>query len=259
MEGRKLRYAVISDIHSNLEGLQAVLHEAEKAEAEALLCCGDIIGYNANPNECVDLVRDRKARCIRGNHERGLQDLEERRVPNMNAAAMEALYFTADRLSGDRRDWLISLPDMLAIDDAFYIFHGSPNDPDEYIFDTFEAAYAFRSLIHDYPPPANMLCFIGHTHICTAYAYDSDKRKVGIRGVSNGEIYAIQPGAHYMFNAGSCGQYRGGLPIATMIILDTEEMSVDFRFLEYDYHITQEKIRQAGLPDFLAQRLAMGQ
>lgn len=254
-----MRYAIISDIHSNLEGLRVVLQEAERAEADALLCCGDIIGYNANPNECVDLMRENRTRCIRGNHERGLQDLEEGRLPNMNTVAMEALYFTRESLSGDRLEWLTSLPDTLVIDEAFNLFHGSPNDPDEYVFDTFEAAYAFKSLLYDYPSPANMFCFIGHTHICAAYAYDSEKKKVGIRGVSNGEVYAIQPGAHYIFNAGSCGQYRGGLPIATMIILDTEDMSVEFRFLEYDYRSTQEKIVQAGLPHFLAQRLAWGQ
>lgn len=254
-----MRYAIVSDIHSNLEGLRAVLQEAERAGADALLCCGDIIGYNADPNGCVDLVREKKLRCIRGNHERGLEDLEEGRVPNMNPVAMEALHYTRERLSGSRRDWLISLPDKLAIEETFYLFHGSPSEPDEYIFDTFEAAYAFKSLVQEYPPPANLLCFIGHTHICAAFAYDADKRKVGAREVNNGDLHTIQPGAHYIFNVGSCGQYRGGLPIATMIFLDTEEMSVEFRFLEYDYAASQKKIIEAGLPHFLAQRLSMGQ
>lgn len=254
-----MRYAVLSDIHSNLEGLQAALDEAERAGVDTFLCCGDIIGYNADPNSCVDLVREKKMRCIRGNHERGLEDLEEGRTPNMNPVAMEALQFTLKTLSEDRKDWLLSLPDYLQIDQFFYLFHGSPSHPDEYIFDSFEAAYAFKSLIHGYPPPANMLCLIGHTHVCAAYVFDQEEREVRERKVVHGEALAIGPGAHYIFNVGSCGQYRGGTPMATLGILDSDEMSVEFRFLEYDYWITQEKIAGAGLPLFLAQRLGMGQ
>lgn len=254
-----MRYAIFSDIHSNLEGLHAVLKEAERAGAADLLCCGDIIGYNANPNECVDLVREKGVRCIRGNHERGLQDLEEGRTPNMNPIAMQALLFTREHLTDSRKQWLMSLPDKLLIDQSFHLFHGSPGDPDDYVFDAFEAAYAFRSLTFEYLPPANLLCFIGHTHICAAYAFHPDRKKVGVREVNNGDIYDIQPGAHYMFNVGSCGQYRGGLPVATLVIMDSDEMSVEFRFLEYDYHASQKKILEAGLPPFLAHRLGMGQ
>jgi predicted phosphodiesterase len=254
-----MRYAIISDIHSNLEGLHAALEEAERLGSDALLCCGDIIGYNADPNECVDLVQKKRVRCIQGNHERGLRDLVEGRTPNMNPMAMEAISFTLERLSESRRDWLLSLPDKLAIENAFYLFHGSPFDPDEYIFDPFEAAYAFKSLVDDYPSPANMLCFIGHTHVCSAYAYDVNRKKVGERKVNDGDVFNIDPGAHFMFNVGSCGQYRGGLPVATLIILDTADESVGFRFLEYDYHASQKKIIEAGLSPFLAQRLAIGQ
>jgi predicted phosphodiesterase len=254
-----MRYAIISDIHSNLEGLRAVLDEAERSGVDGTLCCGDIIGYNADPNECVDLVKAKGVRCIRGNHERGLEDILEGRTPNMNPMALEAILFTREQLSEDRRDWLLSLPDKLIVDDIFILFHGSPFDPDEYIFDAFEAAYAFKSLIFDYPSPANLLCFIGHTHVCAAFAYDNDRKRVGERKVNNWDVFKIEPGAHYMFNAGSCGQYRGGLPVATMAILDCDRMSVEFRFLEYDYLTAQEKVSRAGLPSFLAQRLAIGQ
>jgi predicted phosphodiesterase len=254
-----LRYAVISDIHSNLEGLQAVLGEAERAGVDALLCCGDIIGYNADPNGCVDLVREKKIRCIRGNHERGLEDLEEGHAPNMNPVAMEALLFTRESLTDSRREWLMSLPDELVVEGSFYLFHGSPADPDEYIFDPFEAAYAFKSLVYEHSSPANLLCFIGHTHVCAAYFFDPEKRRVGEKTICDGDRFNILPRAHYMFNVGSCGQYRGGIPVATLSILDTEEMSLGFRFLDYDYHASQDKIIKAGLPAFLAERLGMGQ
>ena len=254
-----MRFAVFSDIHSNLEGLRAVLDEAEGRGVDALLCCGDIVGYNADPNECVDLVREKEVRSIRGNHERGLEDLDEGRTPNMNPVAMEALYFTREKLSAGRKDWLLSLPDHLAVEDSFYLFHGSPSDPDEYVFDPFEAAYAFKSLAYEYAPPANLMCFIGHTHVCAAYVFDPDQRRVREKAIRNGERLAIRAGAHYMFNVGSCGQYRGGFPAATMAVLDTDEMVLEFRFLEYDYAASQAKVLAAGLPPFLAQRLGMGQ
>ncbi len=254
-----MKYAVFSDIHSNLEGLEAVLQEAERSGAEKLLCCGDIIGYNADPVACVELVRERGVRCIRGNHERGLVDLEKGLTPNMNPLAMEALRFTAEVLGEEHFRWVVSLPDFLRVDDCFYVFHGSPSDPDEYIFDPFEAAYAFKALVSDYPPPANLLCFIGHTHVCAAYSFDPERRRVQEMPVRPGKKEQIRPGLHYMFNVGSCGQYRGGTAVATMVVLDLDEMWAEFRFLQYDYRRTQEKVLAAGLPVPLALRLGVGQ
>jgi len=254
-----LRYAVFSDIHSNLEGLQAVLEEADRLGVDALLCCGDVIGYSADPVACVDLVRERGVRCIRGNHERGLADLDDRHLPNMNPLALEALRFTYETLPESYREWLVSLPDKLQVDGSFFAFHGSPSDPDEYIFDSFEAAYAFKSLTMEYPPPANLLCCIGHTHVCAAYAFDTESRRVEETAVRDGDRFAIKPGAHYMFNVGSCGQYRGGTPAATFAVLDLDEMYVEFRFLPYDLASTQRKILAAGLPSLLARRLSVGQ
>ncbi len=250
---------MLSDIHSNLEGLRAALDEAERLGVDGILCCGDVIGYNADPDACVDLVREKGVRCIQGNHERGLRELDEGIVPNMNPAAMEALHFTSGALSADNRNWLLSLPEELAVEDSFYLFHGSPADPDEYIFDPFEAAYAFKSLAFDYGPPANLMCIIGHTHVCAAYVFDPENHRVGDMGVGNGDRFAVKPGAHYMFNAGSCGQYRGGIPIATMCMADTDAMAVEFRFLRYDIAASQAKIIAAGLPRLLAERLGVGQ
>ncbi|OFW57108.1 MAG: hypothetical protein A2V52_01010 [Actinobacteria bacterium RBG_19FT_COMBO_54_7] len=254
-----MRYAILSDIHSNLEGLQVALQKAERAGVDGIVSCGDIIGYNADPGACVDLVLEKRVRSIRGNHERGLEELQSGITPNMNPMAMEALRFTEGVLSKMQRDWLISLPDKALVDGFFCLFHGSPSDPDEYIFDTFEAAYAFKSLVYEYAPPSNHLCFIGHTHICAAYEYDGEQKRVTEKKVSNGLCLPLEPGMHYMFNVGSCGQYRGGLPRSTLCILDGDEMTVEFHFLEYDYKLSREKILASGLPLFLAERLAMGQ
>ena len=254
-----MRFAVFSDIHSNLEGLQAVLAEAERLGADALLCCGDIVGYNADPMACAELMREKGVRCIRGNHERGLGELEQGLTPNMNPAAMEALYFTRDSITPEIRDWLLSLPDELPVEDMFYLFHGAPSEPDEYIFDRFEAAYALKALIYAYPAPANLLCFIGHTHVCAAFACDAEMKRVVEHRVADGSRFDIAPGCHYLFNVGSCGQYRGGMPVATMGILDTDAMSFEYRFLPYDVRACQRKIVAQGLPLFLAQRLGVGQ
>lgn len=254
-----MRFAVFSDIHSNLEGLQVVLVEAERLGADALLCCGDIIGYNADPNACVELVREKGVRCIQGNHERGLRELDENLDPNMNPVAMEALLYTNETLNKDNRDWLLSLPEELVIEDSFYLFHGSPADPDDYIFDAFEAAYAFKALAFEHPPPANLMCFIGHTHVCAAYVFDAENHRVGENAIGNGDRFLLKPGPHYMFNAGSCGQYRGGLPVATLILMDSDAMKAEFHFLRYDVAATQSKILAAGLPALLAQRLGVGQ
>jgi hypothetical protein len=177
----------------------------------------------------------------------------------MNPIAMEALLYTSEALSEDNRSWLLSLPEELAVEDTLYLFHGSPADPDDYIFDAFEAAYAFKSLVFEHPPPANLMCFIGHTHVCAAYIFDAENHRVGERAAGNGDRFVLKPGAHYMFNAGSCGQYRGGMPIATLIFLDSDAMIAEFRFLRYDIAATQSKILAAGLPAPLAQRLGMGQ
>ncbi len=251
-------YGIFSDPHSNLEGLEAALEECKRAGAEKLICCGDIVGYNADPDSCVDLVRELGVLCIRGNHERGLQDLEDGKLPPMNPFALEAIRFSFEKIGEKRREWLISLPNQLLVDDIFYVFHGSPRHPDEYIFDIMEAAHALKSMAHDYPPPGNRLCFIGHTHVCAAYAFDPEKMKVEGWEVAEDRTLRLKPGHHYMFNVGSCGQYRGGKPVSSVVFFDSERMTVSFRLLSYDVEKTQRKVLQSGLPPYLALRLGEG-
>lgn len=227
--------------------------------ADSLLCCGDIVGYNADPEACVDLVREKGVRCIQGNHERGLQELAQGLEPDMNPLAMEALLYTSEALGDDCRAWLLSLPEELTVEGSFCLFHGSPSYPDEYVFGAFEAAYALKALVREYPPCTNSLCFIGHTHVCAAYCFDAESGRVAEKSVGGGDLFTLRPGAHHMFNAGSCGQYRGGVPVATLCLLDDEEMTVEFRFLPYDLSAAQDKIVSAGLPPSLAARLAEGQ
>lgn len=253
-----MRYAIISDIHSNLEGLTSVLGAISEIGVDFLLCCGDIVGYAADPSSCVELVKEKKVRCIKGNHERGLIDIDEERRPPMNPYALEAIYYSSENVTDAQRDWLKALPDLLEVDGRFYLFHGSPYDPDEYIFDTFGAGYAFRSLALEYPEPQNQLCFIGHTHICAVYLCEKETQRI-----YNAEVYregkiTLREGYRAVINVGSCGQYRGGIPAASFCIYDTNAGEVEFHFVEYDISLTQRKIIEAGLPPQLAYRLSLG-
>jgi len=251
-------YGIISDVHSNLEGLNAVLAELDREGVESILCCGDIIGYGADPGDCLELLLERGIRSIRGNHERGLADLEEGRLPQMNPLALEALHYSRDRLSRDQQELLISLPDHLEADGCFLVFHGSPADPDMYVLDEFEARYSFKSLRNEYGEPANRICFIGHTHVCTVFILLEDEEQMAGGTVVKPGRLDLPEEIWVMANVGSCGQYRGGRPQASFCVYDSDSRSLQFRFVDYDVAAAQEKIRQAGLPPELAERLAEG-
>ncbi len=253
-----MKYALISDIHSNLEGVSSVLEAIERERPDSIICCGDIVGYAADPSACAELVQRRGIRCIKGNHERGLADIAAGRIPRMNQMALDAIHYSYEQLSSAQREWLMALPDEMEVDGRFLVFHGSPSDPDGYIFDSFEARYGFKSLLYAYPEPLNRLCFIGHTHICAVHAFDPEPERL-----MNGEVYkdfkvTLDDRLHVMINVGSCGQYRGGIPKASYCIYDTEAETVEFRFVDYDIARAQEKILDAGLPPFLAERLSLG-
>ncbi len=251
-------YGIISDIHSNLEGLNAVLAEMEREGVESVFCCGDIIGYGADPEGCLELILERGIRSIRGNHERGLEDLEAGTLPRMNDLALEALRYSAARLSRDQRELLISLPDRMEAEGDFLIFHGSPAHPDMYVFDEFEARYSFKSLRRDYGGPASRLCFIGHTHVCAVFLLEENEEQMAGGAVMKEGRLDLPEGMAVMANAGSCGQYRGGVPSASFCLYDSESRALSFRFVDYDVAAAQEKILKAGLPAELAERLAEG-
>lgn len=251
-------YGIISDVHSNLEGLSAVLAELDREGVKSSFCCGDIIGYGADPGECLELLLERGVRSIRGNHERGLADLEAGLQPPMNPLALEALDYSRSRLSQDQLELLVSLPDFLDADGHFLVFHGSPSHPDMYVLDRFEAYYSFKSLRQEYDEPANRICFIGHTHVCSVFILEEEGEQMsGGTVVKPGRLDLLER-IWVMANAGSCGQYRGGRPQASFCLYDSDSRTLQFRFIDYDVGKAQEKIRRAGLPFELAERLAQG-
>ena len=243
-----MRYAIISDIHSNIEALGAFLKETEKLSVDKVVCLGDLVGYNANPNECVDTARERKFLCVMGNHDSRAAGLEE--AADFNLMAAEAIEWTRGVLTGENRDFLKNLPRTLEVDGKFLAVHGWVNNTDLYIFG---AQYARRNfdLLKEYKK--TNLCFFGHTHVAISYL-----EVEGAVEMRLDNTLAIEKGVGYLINPGGLGQPRDRDPRASFLVYDTKAQEVNFYRVEYDINATTEKILSAGLSPRLAERLKLG-
>lgn len=251
-----MKRAVISDIHGNLEALQAVLHDIDSQQVDEIVCLGDIIGYGPNPCECLDLVIQRAKWTILGNHDQAaLFDPE-----GFNPVALRAIYWTRDRLDqgpggvsqvNRRWDFLGELPRSHS-DSDFLFVHGSPRDPTneyvfpEYIFDTRKMEILF-SRVPRY-------CFMGHTHLPGVFTTscefvtpeDCDQRYA----LTNDKV---------MVNVGSVGQPRDDDNRSCYVIIDLEAKTIEFRRVSYDFNITAEKIySEPDLDNMLGDRIKFG-
>lgn len=245
---RLLRYLVISDIHANLEALDAVLDAADAYDHALVL--GDLVGYGADPNAVIDRVRSLgPATLIRGNHDKVGAGLEN--TDGFNYLARQAISWTADALTADHRQWLAALPQgPVVVDDLVEICHGTPFDEDVYIFDDLDAMRA----IHEARRP---LCLFGHTHVVAAFQVSGEMRNIGHLHAEQIEI-PPDGGARLLVNCGAVGQPRDGDPRAAYGLLDTVARTLSLKRIDYDVPSAQAKILAAGLPDVLAQRLAVG-
>jgi len=240
-----VRYAVLSDVHANLEALQAVLADAAP-RTDALLCLGDLVGYGADPVACMELVAERALAIVCGNHEHavaGLIDLEW-----FNVYARSAAEWTRTRLDDDHRAYLTSLPLTAQVGDATLV-HASPDRPDEWEYlltaqDGFDAFGAF----------ATRLCFVGHSHLAGAWSLGSS----GPEHRAGAVDLELERGRRYIVNVGSVGQPRDRDPRAAYAIWDAERGSIAVRRVAYDVASARDKILRGGLPRFLADRLAWG-
>ena len=246
-----MRYLVLSDIHANLEALDACLVDAKARGFDQTLILGDLVGYGADPNAVIDGVIDlRPAALVRGNHDKVASGIE--RADGFNAIAKSAARWTLDSLTPDHRAWLAALPTgPLLINDFVEICHGTPFDEDAYIFDETDALRAIQA-------SSRPLCLFGHTH-CPA-AFQLAEHVFDIAGPSG---KADQPlpliaGVKYLVNPGSVGQPRDGNPRAAYAIVDTVARLVEPYRVAYDIRAAQTKIMAAGLPNALARRLAGG-
>jgi diadenosine tetraphosphatase ApaH/serine/threonine PP2A family protein phosphatase len=240
-----VRYAILSDIHANLEALRAVLEDA-RPRVDAMLCLGDIVGYGAEPEGCIELVAERCQAVVAGNHEHaaaGLMTLEW-----FNAYARAAAEWTRQRLDDEHRAWLAALPLLREFEQATLV-HASPSQPDdwEYVISAEDGHRAFASF-------ATRLCFVGHSHLPGVWVQGSWGRSHEAGAVD----IILEPGCRYLFNVGSVGQPRDRDPRAAWVLWDADARRVTLRRVAYDVAATRSRIVAAGLPTFLADRLGEG-
>jgi len=239
-----MRLAIFRDIHSNLEATEAVLSDAREHGCAEFVCLGDVGGYNANPHECVELVREMGCPIVKGNHDEQASLFESTR--DFNALAEQAINWTREHLTDDDKEWLRTLRLARQVRD-FTIVHATLDTPDQwgYVLNNLDAAASFTY-------QHTSVCFFGHTHIPLVYVRDEGVRSLTL------ETLAIHPGKKYFINAGSVGQPRDGDWRAAYCIYDVETNAVEQRRVKYDLATAQKKILKAGLPRPLAARLEIG-
>ena len=241
-----MRYLVLSDIHSNMEALQASLRKAREAGFDQVLCCGDIVGYGPDPAEVMDALEDLKTVSIRGNHDRVVAGLDE--PTHFNVAARRAVEWTRQHLPESYRQRLAELKTgPLEITEKARIVHGSAQDEDEYVVSQHDAVInlAFFN-------PA--ITFFGHTHEPGVFTTGSRWLPPYQR---EGAAYHL-PSENVLVNPGSIGQPRDGDPRASFLIWDDTESLLEFYRVEYPVATTQARMRDAQLPELLINRLAIG-
>ncbi len=251
-----MRVLVVSDIHGNRTALEAVLEDAGHLGHEAIWCLGDIVGYGPEPNECVNLMRQLGAVCVIGNHDwavLGGMDIED-----FNTEARRAVLWTREQMSADNFAWLRSRTNEPVVLGDFTLTHGSPRDPVwEYILYPSTARANFDYFTTPY-------CLVGHTHVPALYMWTAADTTVRPLIPTPGETIALRElcgpdcAARAIMNPGSVGQPRDNDPRAAYAIVDTEALTWLSRRIVYPIEITQNHMRQAGLPERLINRLAYG-
>ncbi|MCP4638999.1 MAG: metallophosphoesterase family protein [bacterium] len=242
-----MRIAIIADLHANLEAVSAVFRQIDALKPDKTICLGDLVGYNANPNEVVDMVREREIPVVMGNHDAAVCGLEDPWF--FRAAAKKAIEWQFDRVRDDNRKWLASCPEQIVFRGSYVGVHGSPSSRDDYIIDWLDA---MRQLEYLNGREVNA-CFFGHSH---RPSFFSEKGNAPPSDGTN--IRELHPSNRYFINPGAVGQPRDRDPRAAFGLFDAQKMTFEFCRVEYDVEACQKKILQAGLPGELARRLARG-
>lgn len=240
-----MKFAIFGDIHANLHALEAVLADAREQACTHFVCMGDVVGYNAFPHECLEIVRALECPVVKGNHDEqasmfGFQE-------GFNPLAEEAMNWTREHLTEADKEWLRALRLQRQVRD-FTIVHATLDTPHKwgYVFNQLDAAASF-SYQH------TSLCFIGHTHAPKAYIRDGS-----VRTIPMDEPLQLQAGKKYLVNVGSVGQPRDGDWRAAYCIFDTASNILTLRRIQYDLAAAQKSVIDAGLPARLSERLAVG-
>ena len=245
-----LRAAVISDVHSNLPALEAVLGAIDAAGFDEVWCLGDVVGYGAEPDACADLVRERCDLCLAGNHD--LAVLGGLDLSAFSDTAAEAVRWTQENAAERTFEFLREL-EPAGLRDGIGLFHASPRDPVwEYVISAEQADACL-----DIQP--QRVCLIGHSHVALFFARPGPGERGEVRGAQSGDGALLDLGrGAWLINPGSTGQPRDGDPRAAWLELDTEEESARFHRVAYDVDRAAEPIVAAGLPKHLADRLYVG-
>jgi predicted phosphodiesterase len=245
-----VRYLILSDLHANWEALEAVVQDAA-GQYDRTLCCGDLVGYGADPNPIVEWVRANCAVVVRGNHDKactGLDDLEW-----FNPVARAAAIWTQNNLTPENAEYARTLPRGPILENGFQVVHGSPFDEDEYVLAAEEAGQAFGYL-------ECRLAFFGHTHVQGGFIWNQSRVETILcpSGWGDRQDMEIDAECAYLVNPGSVGQPRDGNPRPAYALYNSDSKVVTYCRTDYNVKVAQQKIRDAGLPQILADRLLVG-
>lgn len=240
-----MRIAVISDIHSNLLALEAVIHEIEQLWVDKIICLGDIVGYGPAPNECVNLIRQKAEICLMGNHDWAVLGREN--LAYFNTFAREAVLWSQKHISSATEVYLRQLEFEHKEENCTFV-HSAPFEPHAwtYVLNKNDAQFQFDFL-------QTQICFVGHTHVAGIFSKRSEIVNFNIE-----ESINLEDDAKYIINVGSVGQPRDFDPRASFGIIDTEDKFFEFRRVIYDIESTQFTMEKVGLPQYLIDRLAYG-
>lgn len=241
-----MRYILISDIHGNLEALQAVLTFIQKLEPFQFYCLGDVVGYGADPQKCLHTLQDESNLILAGNHDLAVAGVIA--CDSFNDVAHAAVEWTRGRLDDEDIEALSNMP-LVYIDGDYLFTHASPIEPMQfnYVRTLDDVAEVFSSI-------GQRFCFVGHTHLPVLV---SMSEKTGSMNIVRENRITIQDGYKYFINTGSAGQPRDSNPDACVVILDEEAESIEFIRVPYDISTCQSKILSEGLPSYLAERLIL--
>ena len=241
-----MRYGIFSDVHSNLEALDAVINAYKKEAIDKYLCVGDLVGYATNPKACIEKVKALAAVIVAGNHDWACVDLFS--VDYFNPYAKDAIFWTRRNLDDIDKSLLESLK-LIYKNENFTLVHGTLDNPRDfnYMTDGYIAEQTFRLL-------ETNICFVGHTHVVGTFIND----KLGQLHYRQDDSIDISPGNKYIINVGSVGQPRDGNPKASYCTYDTDKKEVQIKRIDYDIQTARKKIIAVGLPKFLGDRLLSG-
>jgi len=243
-----MRIAILSDIHSNMHALEAVLADSREKSVDKYYCLGDIVGYGASPKKCLALVRETCEKIVYGNHDNAIT--YPGLAASFNPRAQAAIEYAYNSLDLPEREFFKTLEPSMILD-GLTIAHGSLRDFNEYVRDEETAAYSFGAL-------TNQMLFVGHTHIPNGFSFDPETGVVKPLELAVEGQVELLGNMKYLINAGAVGQPRDGDPRAAYVIYDTDAGKVDLIRVKYDNKAAGFAIRKAGLSESLSKRLMTG-